>query len=319
MFGLETLDVLIGLVTVYLIFGMACTAIVEACLTWLNVRSKNLEAALAEFLHGKLDDKQHFIDAFYQHPLVQMLSKGENGRPSYIPPHIVGQVVESLLTGNGAKTLEDAVKSLPGTHQDNRIKGMLNVLAIQAKDAAAFREAVELHFDALMDRASGWVKRSSHTITLAVSLLLVVGANVDTINLASSLASNPEARTQMLNIAQQHSTAAQELEAKAQAQATAVKADAATLETAKKQSELAVAAVKQAESSIASAGLPLGWSYLPVGDYHSPEFIRWWLSKAVGLLVSMLAVSLGAPFWFTTLQKLMQLRTSISPRDAIKK
>ena len=317
MFGLETLDVLIGLLTIYLIFGMACTAIVEACLTWFNVRSKNLEAALKEFLHGKLDDEQSFVDAFYQHPLVQMLSKGENGRPSYIPPQIVGQVVESLLTDNGAKTLKDSVSSLPGTLQDNRIKGMLNVLATQAKDTAAFREAVEEHFDASMDRASGWVKRSSHTITLAVSLLLVVGANVDTIDLASSLATNPETRAKMLDIAQQHSTvetAAKKENEQSESAAPVVTTGVDAIESAKKQSASALSTVEQAQANMKLIGLPLGWSHCPKDIGGS-----WWLSKAVGLLVSMLAVSLGAPFWFTTLQKLMQLRTSISPRDTKKK
>ncbi|MCX6064718.1 MAG: hypothetical protein NT121_03045, partial [Chloroflexi bacterium] len=201
MFGLESLDVLIGLVTIYLIFGIACTAIVEACMTWLNVRSNNLEAALKEFLHGKQEDNQSFVDAFYLHPLIQMLSKGEDGRPSYIPPVIVGQVVESLITDNGTKTLAASIDSLP----DNRIKGLLTVLASQAnEDTAKFRKAVEINFDATMDRASGWVKRTSHTFTLVVSLLLVVGANVDTIDLASTLASNPESRAKMVDIAQQH-------------------------------------------------------------------------------------------------------------------
>jgi hypothetical protein len=51
-FGLAALDVLIGLVTVYLVFALACTAIVEAISAWTSVRSKNLEAALKEFLAG---------------------------------------------------------------------------------------------------------------------------------------------------------------------------------------------------------------------------------------------------------------------------
>ena len=38
--------------------------------------------------------------------------------------------------------------------------------------------------------------------------------------------------------------------------------------------------------------------------------------KIVGLLVSVLAVSLGTPFWFEILQRFMQLRSSggIAPR-----
>jgi hypothetical protein len=133
MFGLEMLDVLIGLMTVYLTFGMACTAIVEAVAAWFSVRSSNLEAALTEFLAGDLKQAQPFVDAFYDHPLVQALSKGKDGRPSYIPPETVGQVVEALVTANGAvKSLTEAVNALPGATETNRIKGLLNVFVTQA-------------------------------------------------------------------------------------------------------------------------------------------------------------------------------------------
>ena len=205
MFGLETLDVLIGLITVYLSFGMACTVIVEALASWLNVRSKNLEAGLNELFAGELKQGKKFVDAFYSHPLMLALSKGDKGRPSYIPPETVAQVVESLvMTANGAvTTLEEAVDKLPGTPDTNRIKGILEAFVAQtSKDAAAFRNAVEKHFDAVMDRASGWVKRRQQKVAFLVSALFVTVANVDTIVLATSLASNPEARAKMVAIAE---------------------------------------------------------------------------------------------------------------------
>jgi hypothetical protein len=67
MFGLETLDVLIGLVTVYLVFGLSLTVIVEAFTTWFALRSSNLEAPLKEFLAGELRPGVPFIKAFYDH------------------------------------------------------------------------------------------------------------------------------------------------------------------------------------------------------------------------------------------------------------
>jgi hypothetical protein len=305
MFGLETLDVLIGLITVYLVFSMACTAIVEAIMLWCDVRSSNLEAALNEFLNGNLKDGKPFVKAFYDHPLVQMLSKGIGGRPSYIPPEIVGQVVEALITANGTVTLADSIASLPGTPQDNRIKGLLSVLSTQAKeDTAEFRKAVEAHFDATMDRASGWIKRYSHNITLAVSILLVVGANVDTVDLATSLASNPGERMKMVEIAQQQLNAANDHERKLVIE----KAEEDSIKKAGEQSKLALETFNQAESSVKSAGLRLGWS-------DCPKDVAW-LTKAVGLIVSILAVSLGAPFWFDILQRFMQIRTTgVSPRE----
>src|SRR5450759_3742092 len=204
MFGMETLDVMIGIITVYLIFALACTAIVEAISAWFDVRSKNLEAALGEFLHGNIADKKSFVKAFFEHPIVQSLSKGADGRPSYINPENVGRVVTDLIYAKeGVSSLKQAIDKLPGTPQDNRIKGLLDSLQHDAKeDIAAFRKLIENHYDAVMDRASGWYKRKAQTIALIVAAIFVILANVDTINLTNSLSSNPNARAKMVEIAQ---------------------------------------------------------------------------------------------------------------------
>lgn len=72
MFGMESLDVMVGIITIYLIFALACTAIVEAASTWLSIRSKNLEVALEEFLHGNITEGNSFVDAFFAHPIVHL-------------------------------------------------------------------------------------------------------------------------------------------------------------------------------------------------------------------------------------------------------
>lgn len=61
MFGIESLDVMISIVTIYLIFALSCTAIVEAFSTWLSVRRSNLEATLGEFLHGCVKESKQAI------------------------------------------------------------------------------------------------------------------------------------------------------------------------------------------------------------------------------------------------------------------
>lgn len=302
MFGLETLDVLIGLVTVYLVFSLACTAIVEAVAAWFDVRSKNLNAAMREFLAGNYKDGQSFVDAFFAHPLVQSLSKGEKGRPSYIPPEIVGQVIESLvLASSTARTLTEAVKLLPGESGSNRIKDLLDLFSRQARDdLALFRKEVEAHFDALMDRASGWIKRYSQTAAIIVSAVLVIGANVDTVGIASSLASNPSAREKMLEIATQQVAEAKDAEGRIAAGKTE---GGSALEQAKKKTEAARTALERARWNVESAGLPFGWKDCPTSSSDIAK-------KIAGLLVSILAISLGAPFWFDVLQRFMQVRST---------
>jgi hypothetical protein len=39
---------------------------------------------MKEFFAGNLDQNKAFVNAFFEHPLVQALSKGEKGRPSYL-------------------------------------------------------------------------------------------------------------------------------------------------------------------------------------------------------------------------------------------
>ena len=71
-------------------------------------------------------------------------------------------------------------------------------------DAAAFRKAIETHFNATMERASGWFKRHTQTVGLVTAAVLVVLANVDTVELAVSLSSSPAARVKMVEVAQQN-------------------------------------------------------------------------------------------------------------------
>jgi hypothetical protein len=304
MFGLEALDVMIGLVAVYLAFGIACTAIVEAITAWFGIRSRNLEAALKEYFSGNLNQGETFVKAFYAHPLVQALSKGTNGRPSYVPREIVGQVVESLITSKGAgKSLEDAVGSLPDTPDTNRIKGVLTAFVTRAADdAAAFRKQVETHFDDAMDRASGWFKRYTQTVALIASAVLVIGANVDTVEICKSLASGPEARAKIIGIAGEQVKNAKAIEDETKA---AAGLDKDALIGAVEHSKRARDAYERTMSEMGFAGLQLGWKEAPWDKGF------WWhLTKGVGLLVSIFAVSLGAPFWFDVLQRFMQVRAA---------
>ncbi|MBA4712280.1 MULTISPECIES: hypothetical protein [Citrobacter] len=292
MFGLETLDILIGMMTVYFIFGIACTAIVEAISAWTRIRSQNLDVALNEFLSGDLSQNQQFITQFFEHPLIQSLSKGNQGRPSYIPPDIFAQVVEALVVSKSAMaTLSAGVNAMPGNAKNNRIKGILETVVAQTgNNAATFRNAVAKQFDAVMDRASGWYKRKMQTITLIVATVLVLGGNIDSLNLATVLASNPDVREKMVAIAQQEVN-----EAKNQAQD-------------KERIAIAKGKYNHAIDVMQSAGFELGWKGWPQG-------VAEWLAKVVGLLVTIFAVSLGGPFWFDILQRVMQVR-STGPKPA---
>jgi hypothetical protein len=83
-------------------------------------------------------------------------------------------------------------------------------------------------------------------------------------------------------------------------------------EKALEMSEAAQGDFDLAKSSMGSAGFQLGWKEYPEGFDE-------YLTKAVGLLISIFAVSLGAPFWFDVLQKFMQIRAAGATPDEKKK
>ncbi|BBO82265.1 hypothetical protein [Desulfosarcina ovata] len=330
MFGIAAIDVLIGLVTIYLVFALACTAIVEALSSWMNLRSKNLEAGLKELLDGELEANKPFVDAFYAHPLVQALSKGPDGRPSYLPTDVVGRVIQSLLLKNGPDvSLVKAIERLPDiakTGQATRVKEMLKTFVAQGElDLISFRKAVETHFDAAMDRAAGWVKRRQQTVALIASALLVLSANVDTLSIAKALYTNPEIRAGLISQAEKiiesesAPTAMQDTALPGSGVIPAVlaiplPAAASDPLLAAQRQELseAIAAYNKAKSTMENAGLRFGWETPPKG---------WaWVHKIVGLLISIFAIALGAPFWFDMLNRFMKVRQSgNSPSEKKKK
>ena len=142
----------------------------------------------------------------------------------------------------------------------------------------------------------------------AVAAVLVLGGNVDTIAIASSLASNPEARGKLVDVAQQQLAVAEQL--KLQAAASADGQNNGALAAATEQTRVAGETLARAALQMESSGLQFGWTSLPS---------RWdeILQKLAGLLVSIVAISLGAPFWFSVLQRFMQVRAAgVTPDKA---
>ncbi len=295
MSGLEMLDVLIGLVTIYMIMGIACTAIIEALSAWFGVRSKNLQIALRNMLAESGQGGGNFLTKFNSHPLIQSLSKKKGVKPSYsyLAAETVGQVVYDVVQEIDGD-MESALSKLP---ENSPVKSLLESLWKQTEqDAKQFQAAVTKHFDNIMERASGWYKKRTQTLSIVIAAALVIGANVDFLDLYRSLSNNPALRANVVEIAAAARLDDEDEEKTADPVAGAVD-----------KSQAAAVTVGGAVSDFA-----LGWTRIP-------ETPGGWVSKIIGLLISVFAVSLGAPFWFDLLQRFMAVRTSIAEAEEKKK
>ena len=225
------LDVAIGLVFIYLLLSIMCTAINEWIAGVFRLRAKNLKTAISRLVDdpaakSAADVKGGRLSAqILSHPLIESLKDGKRG-PSYIPAPRFVAVLKDVIPDN--EPPEDAAaeaprKRAPGAasgdlqHVGRQLQALKRTtpprvrIAAAAGGAAAVPEnaagdddeRVEEWFNQAMERATGWYRRRMMWITIAVALLMTVASNADTIVAARILWQNPTVRAAVIKQAEQ--------------------------------------------------------------------------------------------------------------------
>jgi len=311
-------DVAIGIAFVFLFFSLICSVVNEGIAGALSLRGKNLVAGIASLFSGSAtSDGRQFVQAIYEHGLVRGLFKdpppakaGEPPNiaaeltksvqmftkvtlPSYIPSGaFVTALVDTISPPNAAapRTLDDVRKAIAAL-PDNLTKEALSSLAASTQtELSDFEQKVEAWYNASMDRAAGWYKRNAQRFLLVIALAVAVALNVDTLHIALTLWNNPVAREATVDLAQSYAK-----------------------NTPPPGSPDAEKSLKQQATTLADLGknipIPFGWAGEKGGD------ALYWFEKVIGWIITMLALSLGAPFWFDVLNKFMVVRSTIKPQE----
>jgi hypothetical protein len=274
---IEWLNVGLGIVFIYLIVALTCTAVTEGISSVLGLRWRMLEDRIRRLLNDG-----NLLDRFYQSPIVKALFDGKR-KPSAIPAQAFSAFVfEQVFPETRPDVLVKAQDVVQKAQIAERSKSsLLAVLSSAEGKLDGFRANVEKWFDTTMQSVSAWYKGRSRLISLIVAVVVVGAANIDTIAVGKFLSTNAEARKAIADMAAEQ----------AAADSSTLKPEAARLLTLKRE-----------------YSLPLGWSGL------TPErTVGWWLQKLFGLLLTASAASLGAPFWFDLLAKLADVRKKLTP------
>lgn len=214
--------------------------------------------------------------------------------------------------------IQEGLKRLPEGHTRETLLVLVDKTRRDAEaiehQAEAFRQNLEDWFNGSMDRVGGWYKRWTQRVLLSLAIVIVVITNADTIMLIERISQDNVLRASLV--------AAAEDKVKnwpAPAQAELAPSDAASALTAPGAGENRTPDLQTLKRTAEELKLPVGWSrdprdagYFPLPEL-SPEYVKWAFYKAIGLLISILAVSLGAPFWFDTLSKFVNLRSAGTP------
>ena len=316
MFNSVILEVAMGIIFLYILVAMICTALREGIETLTKTRAAYLERGIRELLHDR--NAQNIAKNFFEHPMINclfssdykpgknkkepgLLDRGKN-LPSYIPSKNFALALMDLAA-RGPKN--NVVTSDPNSVEMSVASIRANILNIQnvpvqramltALDSAQgdlerMQQNLEKWFDSSMDRVSGWYKRSTQWIVFLIGLAIAVGMNINTITIADYLFRNDDMRKLIV-----------------------VRAENAT-----KNPNFTQQDYDTAKESLAALKLPIGWGngINPEADYEKKGAL--WNSVfiyIVGWLLTALAATLGAPFWFDMLNKIMVIRSTVKPAE----
>jgi hypothetical protein len=193
---------------------------------------------------------------------------------------------------HGHDVVAQAKAAAKGVHNPLLRKWMEDALAEAGESRDKLLAALESSFDSVMNRVSGWYKRYATIWVLVFAVLLAVGMNADSYAIGSRLWKDPAVRSAVVSQANSSSTIC----------------------TGAQSSKASLNDTADCVDEVEALGLPFGWQAenRPEGSFVGI------LGKTLGLVLTVFALMLGAPFWFDTLSKLARLRTTGKPEGTAK-
>jgi len=348
-FGAEILDVAIGIVFVFLLVSVICSAVREGLEAWLKTRAAYLEHGIRELLHDRRG--KGLAKSFFEHPLIfslysQDYTPGKNGTkpsllargrelPSYIPSSSFARALMDIAArgpnsdvGTNAHapllSLENMRNNVANIGNERVQRALLSAIDSAQGDLNRAQKNLEDWYDSAMDRVSGWYKRSTQWVLFGIGLFVAVVLNVNAITIADYLYRDDTAREALV----------------ARIKADSVRKDYSYAEAMKQIDGLSLPILWPAKWGL--PGLPKGEQrkleprkierQVPVmtaqkastpvaadrklGDFlFEKKFWGYAFASIPGWLLTALAATMGAPVWFDLLNKMMVIRSTVKPKE----
>ena len=310
LFNSAVLDVVIGLVFIYLLLAILCTAANEWVAAFTRRRGEMLRRGIQQLLENQAmrggSGTDAFLEEFYKHPLMSSMMHDGN-HPTYLSPRNFAAVVTDLTMASkpGTISFKDLQAAAQGMPDGNVKKTLLALMQRSDSQLEAAQAAIEGWFNDAMDRVSGWYKRRTQLWTIIIAAALTLVANADTTHIAQRLWTDPVLRSAVV----------EEAKVRAQKPGPTISVEYAN------EDDPTTPTVTRTEGNQVTGhegdllGQLLGWR----GALKDNTW-KDWLERLLGWFLTVLALSMGAPFWFDLLNKFMNVRYSgKSPDEAPKK
>lgn len=292
MIGSNVVDVVIGVLFVFIVFSLVVSGVNEVITRIVAWRSRHFWRALRKLLDGEGNElaadqrpagasaeSQKWTERLYAHPLIRQLEgrlPTVRSRLSRIPTSDFSRVVLDLLVpDDDGKVTVDRVRAALQGLQEGPLKNSFLPLVKSAGDRVEdLRQEIGDWFDSRMEALSRSYKSHVKWVLVSIGILVALAFNVDAIGAAQRLYRDEALRTAVAD------------------QASALVA------TCENQVDVSACTRKQVGRVDTAIRLPVGWP--------DPDGINW--LQGLGWLIAGIALGQGAPFWFDLLRKAGKLR-----------
>jgi len=318
MFNSTILDVAICLIFIFLLFSLLCSVIKELIAAGLNLRGKMLVKGIASLLDGlsakyklplplpkggfdteefrkviaSVQGMQPILKSFLESDVVTGQSStglfGKVRMPSYLSDSDFSAALLHTLFGMqniGSLSLAEVHSFFESSSLPDDAKApLVSFLTLIDRGEKTLQENICKWYNAGMDRVTGWYKRQTQWILLMIAFVFTVAFNVDSIELAKRAYHDTPLRASIISSVSRP-----------------LPNDSSALEQ-----------YKHLHTRIDELDLPIGWIPNPIANFDilTQAFWQKVLEKLPGFLLTTLAISLGAPFWFDILNRVMNIRYS---------
>ena len=293
-------EVAVGLVFTYFVFSSVCSGLNEGFARVVNSRGMQLFKSINALI-GDVE----LATAFWEHELIAGLSrsrskvgaqqasratltagiqkKGDGSIDSIVSRNSRKGAMKAVAATDPAAPLHPVDPSAP-TPKATGVRAVLASIAADAgNDEQRFQADMEKWINDAMDRLSGWYKRYVQVILLELAIVVTISFNVNTFRIAQELWRQPTFQA----VISQEATKATKSQSHGQ---TTQPAQSLTTD------------INEAST------LPVGW-----GSANQPQGGGEWGLTILGWLLTIGALTFGAPFWFDLLTRMNSLRATGPP------
>ncbi len=334
------LDLVIGIIFIYFLLSIICSSAVELFLSIFKSRASLLENWLKQiFNQPALDSEGKPLNvsvgqAIMDHCMVTALSKkgestsyidaenfvsalldkitiapsGANNTVEFPPANLAGYITaiqnSTLISGELKRTILIFANEASAVSAQSTASPVADIAAPVVSGLELFRDRLEKWFNSNADRLTGTFKRTKVLpLTIIVAVIMVLSLNTDSIEISKYLYNNQaatkELATTAMNSFQNY---------KDQIDSVLKKDSISNSATATTISELQAKTLqlKNDIDSLHALDLPIGWKAANIKD--GKTFTDYLIKHLAGWLATILAIMMGAPFWFDILNKISNLR-----------